>query len=199
VNELVIFLISVLASVPLVLLLSLIDRVKKVESIAQDLINSLANQGKSSESKRDQSFLGLDGRDLWQTLSGITTASSADLTPEEIELLRAKYRPLLEKHVRHLFSAGVKDAKDGKARVNPKPDKTYGTLRGELTVAIPSQQASALYSAGFEAAEASGEGSARVMASIGECLAQFEESVGIAIQSNLILDLIPAKKTDTAN
>ncbi|MFZ9583860.1 MAG: hypothetical protein ACO280_02765 [Pseudohongiellaceae bacterium] len=198
-NQLVIFLILVLASIPLVLLLSLIDRVKKVESIAQELINSLATRGKNSESKRDQSFLGLDGRDLWQTLSGITTTSSVELTPEEVELLRAKYRPLLEKHVRHLFSAGVKDAKDGKARTSPRPEKTYGTLRGELTVAIPSQQASALYSAGFEAAEASGEGLARVMASVGECLAKIEESVGIAIHSSLVLDLISANKTDPAN
>ena len=188
-NQLFIFLMVLLAAIPLVLLLSLVDRIKKVEAIAQDLINSLSGKDNPAESKRDTGFLGLDGKELWQFLSG-STGLLPGATPEELELLRTKFKPLLEKQIRHLVSSGMNDAKLSKPRTTPRNEKPFNTLRGEVTVSVPGSQAGALYNAGFDFAGSNGESARRIAADMQRTLDEIHTMLGMKASPALLEDLL---------
>jgi hypothetical protein len=189
-SSLVVFLSIVMISITLILLLFLIDKVKKIEDIAQQLINSINNQTSNGGSpKLDASFNNLNGMALWDVLCG-KVDEGTELPTAEVEVLRAKFRPLFEKHLRHLFSSGLQDAKAGKPKSLPKNQKTYNTLRGEVTIWTPAQQTSTLYNAGFEFANADADAARRVASNVQECLQDLHSAVKMEVSPTLMNNLI---------
>lgn len=189
-SSLLVFLSILMIFVTLILLLFLIDKLKKIEEIAQHLINSLDSQTSQGNSlKLDASFHNLDGRALWNVLCEKADEES-ELAPSEVAVLRAKFRPVFEKHLRYLFSSGLQDAKAGKPKSLPKNQKTYNTLRGEITIWTPAQQTSTLYNAGFEFAKADEDTARRVASNVQECLQELYKAVNMEISPTLMNNLI---------
>lgn len=189
-SALVVFLSILMISITLILLLFLISKIKKIEEIAQQLINSLNSQTSNESSlKQDASFHYLNGKALWDVLSDKSDEGS-ELPPAEVEALRAKFRPVFEKHLRHLFSSGLQDAKAGKPKSLPKNEKTYSTLRGEVTIWTPAQQTSTLYNAGFEFAKADENAARRLASNVQECLQDLHKAVQMEISPTLMNNLI---------
>jgi hypothetical protein len=190
---LVLFLVILLISIPVILLLFLIDKVKKIEGIANDLINSLNSQSGASSPKQDAGFNNLSGKELWDVLCS-KTEESAEMPLGEVEILRAKFRPLFEKQLRYLFSIGFQDAKSGKPKSLPKNQKTYNTLRGEVSVWLPSQQTSTLYNAGFEYASADADAARRLGSNVQDCIVDLHKALNLQLAPTLVNDLIEIAK-----
>jgi flagellin-specific chaperone FliS len=189
-SALVLFLALLLILTPVILLLFLIDKVKKIEDIAQGLINLLNSESRqASTDKLDSSFNNLNGRELWDALCG-RAGEGAELPLAEVELMRAKFKPLFEKQLKHLFSSGLQDAKAGKARSLPKNQKTYNTLRGEIAVWLPAQQTSSLYNAGFEYANADADTARRVASNVQESIDYLHSALNMEVSPALRDSLI---------
>lgn len=189
-SSLAVFLSIMMIAITLILLLFLIDKVKKIEEIAQQLINSLNSQSsQGSNPKQDTSFNNLNGRELWDVLCG-KGDEGTEMPLAEVDILRAKFRPLFEKHLRHLFSSGLQDAKAGKPKSLPKNQKTYNTLRGEVTIWTPAQQTSTLYNAGFEFANADADAARRVASNVQDCLQDMHGALNMEISPTLMNNLI---------
>jgi len=195
---LVLFLALLLILTPVVLLLFLIDKVKKIEDVTQGLINLLNSESRqTSTAKLDSGFHNLNGRELWDVLCG-GTGEGAELPLADVESMRAKYRTLFEKQLKHLFSSGLQDAKAGKPKSLPKNQKTYNTLRGEVDVWLPVQQSSSLYNAGFEYANADADAARRVASNVQESIDYLHSALNMEVSPALLESLIKLPEQSVA-
>jgi len=104
--------------------------------------------------------------------------------------------------VKYIFNKGLKDAQSGKPRTIPKNDHSYNTLRGEISLWLPSRNFSTLYNTGFEYAGTDEAGVARIEASLGETVADLFSKLELDYPEGLlgeILGTTDINKNDTAS
>jgi hypothetical protein len=172
-----------------IMVLFLIDKVRKIEEIANTLISNLGITGGASiNSKIDPSFLNVSGKNLWDTVS--EKNNPQNLSVNDIDMLRSKFRTMLEKHLRAVFSQGLSDARNGIPKSLPKTEKTYQTLRGEIEIWIPSQANNTLYNSGFELINATEADVSRIENKLMETLYELFNSVKLDPNDSLIDELM---------
>ncbi len=113
-----------------------------------DRVNDLhkaTNFGKG-QVKKDQTFGGLTGKNLWDAMIGIP---SPGWSQKRLAELRPRYELVLQKHVELLFEDGKFDGKEGFS-APVRSDRMVTTLRGEVESWIPHEFASGIYNAGFQ-------------------------------------------------
>ncbi len=113
-----------------------------------DRVNDLhkaTNFGKG-QIKKDQTFGGLTGKNLWDAMIGIP---SPGWSQKKLAELRPRYELVLQKHMELLFEDGKFDGKEGFS-APVRSDRMVTTLRGEVESWIPHEFASGLYNAGFQ-------------------------------------------------
>ncbi|MAJ80909.1 MAG: hypothetical protein CMK30_06245 [Porticoccaceae bacterium] len=132
------------AAAIVILMIYLIARVEKVETIA---INGPQPKGSLAMINAEKPFFGLSGVDLWELLSGTPPPgyATADAMP-----LQPKYEHILYKHIETLFKTGMTDKKAGKTPEQPESPMQISTLRENVQAFMPSQYASVIYESGFE-------------------------------------------------
>jgi len=168
-----------------VMVIFLIDKVRRIEEIANNLINSISRgTGGNSEKNLDPSFMGLSGKPLWDALVG--TNLPAEINPDELDNVRQRFATLLERHARLTFKSGYGDAEQGKPRKVPKNEQNYPTLRGEVNIWAPSQQIASLYNSGFDLKNASDADAERIEAKVQEIMYGLFGSVSLAPPDSLI-------------
>jgi hypothetical protein len=172
-----------------IMVLFLIDKVRKIEDIANSLIGNMSNnEGRATNSKIDPSFLNVSGKGLWDTVA--EKNNPQNLSEGDIDLLRGKFRPMLEKHLRELFNKGLSDARNGIPKSLPKSEKTYNTLRGEIQIWIPSQAHNTMYNTGFELSNATDADVSRLESKLMETLYELFNSIKLAPPDSLIDELM---------
>ena len=113
-----------------------------------DRVNDLhkaTNFGKG-QVKKDQSFGGLSGKNLWDAMIGVP---SPGWSQKKLAELRPRYELVLQKHMELLFEDGKFDGREGFS-APVRSDRMVTTLRGEVESWIPHEFASGLYNAGFQ-------------------------------------------------
>lgn len=113
-----------------------------------DRVNDLhkATQLGKGQVKKDQTFGGLTGKNLWDAMIGIP---SPGWSQKKLAELRPRYELVLQKHMELLFEDGKFDGKEGFS-APVRSDRMVTTLRGEVESWIPHEFASGLYNAGFQ-------------------------------------------------
>ena len=135
-----------------VVLIYLIDRVNAIEGqgsvtdVAAQALGSVA--GAVAPVDVNNGFDGLFGKKLWDAVCG---KANPPLSVTDLSSLRARYEPILEKHILDLLESGAKDVAAG-TNNSPKATREVSTLRASVESYLPAQHVSALYKAGYEAA-----------------------------------------------
>jgi len=172
-----------------ILVLFLIDKVRKIEEIANTLINSIGiTGGATTNNKNDPSFFNVSGKNLWDTIA--EKNNPQNLSQSDIDMLRDKFRTMLEKHLREIFSKGLSDARNGTPKSLPKAEITYNTLRGEIQIWIPSQAHNTLYNSGFELINATDADVSRIESKLMETLYELFNTIKLAPPDSLIEELM---------
>jgi len=172
-----------------ILVLFLIDKVRKIEEIANTLINSIGiTGGATTNNKIDPSFFNVSGKNLWDTIA--EKNNPQNLSQSDIDMLRDKFRTMLEKHLREIFSKGLSDARNGTPKSLPKAEITYNTLRGEIQIWIPSQAHNTLYNSGFELINATDADVSRLESKLMETLYELFNTIKLAPPDSLIEELM---------
>lgn len=96
--------------------------------------------------KKDQTFGGLTGKNLWDAMIGIP---SPGWSQKKLAELRPRYELVLQKHLELLFEDGKFDGAEGFS-APVRSDRMVTTLRGEVESWIPHEFASGIYNAGFQ-------------------------------------------------
>ena len=175
-NTVLLFSILVLLAVVMVLMLMVVDHVRAVHQAvvppmpSEDALReefSLALTGPDGEAapvdekaeaqadsqvmqedKADASFGTLQGKRLWD---GMTGKPVEGVEPEKIEELKLRYGVILTKHIQELVAEGAEHGKEGSSKIASNRRKIKG-LRGVVSSWIPQQHADAIYQAGFDSA-----------------------------------------------
>ncbi len=100
------------------------------------------------EDKADPSFGTLQGKRLWD---GMTGKPVEGVEPEKIEELKPRYGVILTKHIQELVAEGAEHGKASSSKIASNRRKIKG-LRGVVSSWIPQQHADAIYQAGFDSA-----------------------------------------------
>ncbi len=113
-----------------------------------DRVNDLhkATNFSKGQIKKDQTFGGLTGKNLWDAMIGVP---SPGWSQKKLAELRPRYELVLQKHMELLFEDGKFDGKEGFS-APVRSDRMVTTLRGEVESWIPHEFASGLYNAGFQ-------------------------------------------------
>ncbi len=102
----------------------------------------------AQEDKADSSFGTLQGKRLWD---GMTGKPVEGVEPEKIEELKPRYGVILTKHIQELVAEGAEHGQAGSSKIASNRRKIRG-LRGVVSSWIPQQHADAIYQAGFDSA-----------------------------------------------
>ncbi len=115
-----------------------------------DRVNDLhkATHLSKGQLKKDQSFGGLTGKNLWDAMIGIP---SPGWSQKKLAELRPRYELVLQKHLELLFDDGKFDGNEGFS-APVRSDRMVTTLRGEVESWIPHEFASGIYKAGYQLA-----------------------------------------------
>ena len=91
-----------------ILTLYLIDKVNKLTSLQEEAMHPSppAEPPPELEPPGDILFAGLEGKDLWDAMSGIPMAG---YPPELVQKLRPHYEPVIRQHIEHVFMQGKQD------------------------------------------------------------------------------------------
>jgi hypothetical protein len=112
-----------------------------------DRVNDLYKLGNIAKGqiKKDGSFGGLTGKNLWDAMIGIPFPGWSQ---KKLAELRPRYELVLQKHLEDTFQEGKLDGGDNYS-VPVRSDRKVVTLRGEVDSWIPHEFASGIYKAGF--------------------------------------------------
>ena len=134
-----------------IIMIYLISRVEKIEDIA---INGPPPKRSLAQVREKEPWLGLQGVDLWDLLSGDPPPGYAkdDALPWQ-----PKYEHILYKHIEILFNKGMEDKKAAKLKEQPESPMLISTLRETMNAFMPNQYASVLYESGYEIVSADAE------------------------------------------
>jgi hypothetical protein len=151
-------LLAISASI-VVLVLYAIDRIKRVEAVAESLARE--SDGVTGEKPKTKGpFGGYKGKELWDIMTGKLTDK---LSGEEIEEERQRFGAVLEKAVRLAFEDGLSDGAAGNPKQNPRNERMVKTLRGSVMV-------STIYTSAYETARATSEDRERLQANLAESI-----------------------------
>ena len=134
-----------------IIMIYLISRVEKIEDIA---INGPPPKGSLAMVREKEPWLGLQGVDLWDLLSGDPPPGYAK---DDAMPWQPKYEHILYKHIETLFNKGMEDKKAAKLKEQPESPMMISTLRETMNAFMPNQYASVLYESGYEIVTADSE------------------------------------------
>ncbi|MDA0687568.1 MAG: hypothetical protein O2948_02900 [Proteobacteria bacterium] len=158
-------LLAISASI-VVLVLYAIDRIKRVEAVAESLARE--SDGVTGEKPKTKGpFGGYKGKELWDIMTGKLTDK---LSGEEIEEERQRFGAVLEKAVRLAFEDGLSDGAAGNPKQNPRNERMVKTLRGSVMSWLPSREVSTIYTSAYETARATSEDRERLQANLAESI-----------------------------
>ena len=126
-----------------IIMIYLISRVEKIEDIA---INGPPPKGSLAMVREKEPWLGLQGVDLWDLLSGDPPPGYAK---DDAMPWQPKYEHILYKHIETLFNKGMEDKKAAKLKEQPESPMMISTLRETMNAFMPNQYASVLYESGY--------------------------------------------------
>jgi len=176
--------------VAIILMVYLIDRVKRLEMISLQL-NSSAGSAAPAPQAAENGFLGLSAKALWDAMCGKVPEgfNEADLVA-----LKSRYEYVLQNHIETIFKLGKKDRKNGNNPETPKNPIDISTLRGTISSWIPAQHVSTLYKAGYESVEADEVNVSRLKADIDDSVNTLFTRTNLSVKhsfSDKLMDLTP--------
>jgi hypothetical protein len=177
-----------------ILVLYAIGKIRSIEEVTRQLMASGAS-GEAPVVKAKGPFNGLEGKALWDMLSGKTVPEG--VKADEIEQFRTQYAPVLLNSIKAAFNEGLNDGKFGQPRGNPKNDRQIKTLRVSINSWLPSHELSSLYNVGYDSARAEGDERARLRMTIVEVVQSLYGKLKIAEAPGLAESLI-STSTETA-
>ena len=182
----------ILLLVTVITIIYLIGRIDLLESFISTRLSATATNTQEKGGSTDTSFLGLEGKALWDALSGTgdSSVSEADLNS-----IRDRYAILLKKHITTLFTAGVSDGQKGASKRKIENPMSIATLRGSLNAWLPQQHVSSLYSVGYESARANDIDLARLLSGLTETIDVLYLRSGITMETDLPQSLLNAATT----
>ncbi len=134
-----------------VIMIYLISRVERIEDIA---INGPPPKGSLAQVREKEPWLGLQGVDLWDLLTGDPPPGYAK---DDAMPWQPKYEHILYKHIETLFNKGMEDKKAAKLKEQPESPMMISTLRENMSAFMPNQYASVIYESGYEIVTANAE------------------------------------------
>lgn len=167
----------------------LIGRIDLLESFISTRLSANPASTPEKGGSTDKSFLGMDGKKLWDALSGTDKGSASE---EDINGIRGRYATLLKKHVTTLFTAGLNDGKNGASKRKTENPMAITTLRGTLNSWLPQQHVSSLYSTGYESARATDIDLARILSALTETIEVLYLRSGLTMEPNFPQSLLNA-------
>jgi hypothetical protein len=131
-----------------ILTLYLIDKVNKLTSLQEEAMHPppSVEPPQELEVPGDILFAGLEGKTLWDAMSG---KQIDGFEPSLIEALRPHYEPILREHIETTFSDGLEDAHEDDPQ-NPGSLRTIPTPRGEVESWLPPQHLGSIYRTAME-------------------------------------------------
>ena len=170
----------------IVLIIYLIDRVGRLEALALS-VQSTATV-RQSVAAPQHTFLGLEGKELWDAMSG---SSPEGFNDNDLITLKPRYELLLKKHIEKLFADGVKDSKQGGMAKKPKVPIDIATLRGSFSSWIPQPTAATIYNAGFASANATEEALRDLRANLDNSTGMLYSRTELELQRPFSEELMP--------
>ena len=138
----------------IVLIIYLIDRIAQLEDLTLSVQTAAEQRRAEAEAVPQHAFLGLEGKALWDVMSGNPPEGFND---NDLVALKPRYEMLVKKHIEKLFADGIKDGKQGGTAKKAKVPTDIATLRGTFSSWIPQPTAAAIYNAGFVSVKATDE------------------------------------------
>lgn len=135
-ETIVLIFILVALAIVLIVLASIVDRLKILESLG---LPSASSASAAEEYNRDPRFRGLSGVQLWDLMCGKAVEG---FTEQDAHMLRSRYEMILTKHIEKVFTAGKSGAK------SPGSHALISGMRGDVDSYIPPNHANSLYEAG---------------------------------------------------
>jgi hypothetical protein len=176
--------------VAIILMVYLIDRVKRLESLSIQANNTSADV---QAAPNDNGFLGLTGKVLWDAMSGQLPEGFQE---GDLLALKSRFEFVLQNHIETLFKLGKKDGTAGKSPETPSNPIEISTLRGSIESWIPAQHVSVLYRAGHESVAADSIAINRLKADIDETAQVLFSRTGLTIKQafseKLLGNAVPA-------
>ena len=176
--------------VAIILMVYLIDRVKRLESLSIQANNTSADV---QAAPNDNGFLGLTGKVLWDAMSGQLPEGFQE---GDLLALKSRFEFVLQNHIETLFKLGKKDGTAGKSPETPSNPIEISTLRGSIESWIPAQHVSVLYRAGHESVAADSIAINRLKADIDEAAQVLFSRTGLTIKQafseKLLGNAVPA-------
>jgi len=176
--------------VAIILMVYLIDRVKRLESLSIQANNTSADV---QAAPNDNGFLGLSGKVLWDAMSGQLPEGFQE---GDLLALKSRFEFVLQNHIETLFKLGKKDGTAGKSPETPSNPIEISTLRGSIESWIPAQHVSVLYRAGHESVAADSIAINRLKADIDEAAQVLFSRTGLTIKQafseKLLGNAVPA-------
>lgn len=170
--------------VVIVLIVYLVDRVNSIERetrrVAQTMSAPVApvKQGP---------FGDLEGKRLWDALSGRAPDGMDDLTLQD---MRERYELVLHKHIQSVFEEGVKDGQRGLSG-EPRNPRSIKTAKGAVESWIPGSQVNSLYKCGMDSVQQGPEALDSVRTALDETGQFLFGKVQIALKEPLSVSLMP--------
>ena len=177
--------------VAIILMVYLIDRVKRLEIISLQINDREESQ---TAPTADNGFLGLYGKPLWDAMSGKVPEG---FNESDLVALKPRFAFVLQNHIEMLFKLGKKDAAEGKVAGSAKNPLDISTLRGTISSWLPTQSASTLYNAGYASFEADEIAVNRLRTDIDEIAGELYVKAGLTNSpsfSDKLLSSVPAVK-----
>lgn len=172
-----------------ILVLYAIGKISSIEQATRQMIPPAESQS-TKGGVGPGAFNGLEGKALWDMLSGKSTLEG--VTQGDLEAFKEKYAPVLLKAVKATFTDGQNDGKFGQPRANPKNDRPIKTLRFSLNTWLPSHEVSSLYNAGYDSVRAEGDERARLRLTLEEVVGSLFAKLQMSTPSGLVDSLISA-------
>jgi len=164
--------------VAIILMVYLIDRVKRLEVISLQA-SSILSQAPTAAPASDNGLLGLSGKGLWDAMSGNLPDGFKEA---DLIALKSRFEFVLQNHISLLFKLGKKDASSGNSQETPSNPLDITTLRGSVASWIPAQHVATLYRAGYESVEADETGIKRLQADVDEVTDILFSRTGLTIK-----------------
>tara|TARA_B100000767_G_C19688035_1_gene502711 strand:- start:268 stop:912 length:645 start_codon:yes stop_codon:yes gene_type:complete len=172
--------------VAIILMVYLIDRVKRLESLS---IQANNNRAPFTGAVADNGFLGLSGNVLWDAMSGTLPEGFKE---GDVMALKSRFEFILQNHIESLFKLGKKDGTAGKSVDLPGNPLEISTLRGSVASWIPPQYVTAIYTAGHESVGADDLANTRLHVTLDEAASSLFSRAGLTIKQAFSERLLPA-------
>ncbi|MAJ87529.1 MAG: hypothetical protein CBD08_005650 [Cellvibrionales bacterium TMED148] len=176
-----------------IIMIYLISRVEKIEDIA---INGPPPKGSLAQVREKEPWLGLQGVDLWDLLSGDPPPGYAK---DDAQPWQPKYEHILYKHIETLFNRGMEDKKAAKLKEQPESPMVISTLRETMNAFMPNQYASVLYESGYEIVAADSEQRLAIIDAIDRTSETLFNKINVEHSGSMSARLVPPASVKPAD